>query len=88
MYLWVLVSETASLNVEGVATRLRPSVEQVVLPLDAAKGVKMAMGPTNSIAGDDHIHLGCCPQGVLQGRDVQLVTKVGADPLCKFGLQT
>ncbi len=46
MYLWILVSETVSLNVEGVATRLRPSVEQVALPLDAAKGVKMAMGPT------------------------------------------
>ncbi len=47
MYLWVLVSETVSLNVEGVATCLRPSIEQVALPLDAAKNVKMAMRPTN-----------------------------------------
>ncbi len=47
MYFWILVSETVSLNIEGVATCFRPSIEQVALPLDAAKIVKMAMGPTN-----------------------------------------
>ena len=43
----VLVAETVSWNVEGVASRLRPSVEHVTLPLDAAKCAKMAVGAIN-----------------------------------------
>ena len=46
-HLRVHVAETVSWNVEWVASRLGPSIEQVTLPLDAAKCAKMAMGAIN-----------------------------------------
>ena len=80
-----LVQETVSLNVKGIASRLWPSVEQVALPLYAAKRAKMAVWSANEIASDDCIQLSCCPQGSLFGRNTQIAAKVGPNPLSQFG---
>ena len=85
MYLWILVPETVSLNVKGVASRLRPSWEQLALPLDAAKRVKMAVWAADEIASDDSIQLVCGPQGSSLRRNIQFVAKVGPNPLSQFG---
>ncbi len=50
-----------AINVKGVALRLRSSVEQVTLPLDAAEGVQVAVGSANESASDDCIQLGGGP---------------------------
>ena len=50
-----------AIDVKGVASRLRSSVEQVALPLDAAEGVQVAVGAANEIASDDCIQLGGSP---------------------------
>ena len=57
-YLWIPVPETVALNVKGIASRLWPSVEQVALPLYAAKRAKMAVWSADEIASDDCIQLG------------------------------
>ena len=50
-----------AIDVKGVASRLRSSVEQVALPLDAAEGVQVTVGAANEIASDDCIQLGGSP---------------------------
>ena len=50
-----------AVDVERIASRLRSSVEQVALPLDAAEGVQVAVGAANEIASDDCIQLGGSP---------------------------
>jgi len=70
-----------AIDVKGVASRLRSSVEQVALPLDAAEGVQVAVGASNEIASDDCIQFGGGPQVPLLRRDAQLVAHVGTDPL-------
>ena len=85
MYLWIPVPETVALNVKGIASRLWPSVEQVSLPLYAAKRAKMAVWAADESASDDCIQLGGGPQVPLLRRDAQLVVHVGTDPLRQLG---
>ena len=74
-----------AIDVKGVASRLRSSVEQVALPLDAAEGVQVTVGAANEISSDDCIQLGGGPQVPLLRRDAQLVAHVGTDPLSQLG---
>ncbi len=50
---WILVPKTVALNIERIASCLRPTVEEFIFPLDASKRVEMAMWTTNEIASDD-----------------------------------
>ncbi len=87
MYLWILVPKTVALNIERIASCLRPTAEEFVFPLDASKRVEMAMWTANEIASDDCVQLNSVPQGTLLVRDIQLLTKISSNPLCKFSRQ-
>ena len=65
-----------------LALRLRSSIEQVALPLDAAERVQVAVRASNEIASDDCIQLGGCPQ-VASLR--QFVAQIGTNPLRQLG---
>jgi hypothetical protein len=72
-------------DVKRIASRLRSSVEQVALPLDAAERVQVSMRASNEITSDDCIQLGGCPQVASLWRDAQFVAQVGTDPLRQLG---
>ncbi len=69
--MWGLVPETmAIVSVKGVALRLRSSVEQVALQLDAAEGVQVAAGPPTRLPvmiafSSGAVHKSLCFGGVL-----------------------
>ena len=67
MYLWILVPKTVALNIERIASALRPTVEEFIFPLDASKRVETAMWTANEIAGDDcvAIHNGPSLSGIF-----------------------
>ncbi len=57
LHFWIPVPELMSVNVKGIASRLRSAVEEITLrlPLNAAKLVQVAMRSTHRIASDDCI---------------------------------
>jgi hypothetical protein len=81
MYLGNLVPKTVALNIERIASCLRPTVEQFIFPLDTSKCVKMAMWTVNEIASDDCVQLNSGPQRTFLVRDIQLLTKISSNPL-------
>jgi hypothetical protein len=87
MYLWILVPKTVALNIERIASGLRPTDEEFIFPLDASKRVEMAMWTTNEIASDDCVQLFSCPQRTFLVRDIHLITKISSNPLSQFGRQ-
>jgi hypothetical protein len=42
-YLWVFIPKSMTDDVEGIATRLGPPVEQVTFPFDATKRAQMTV---------------------------------------------
>ena len=66
-------------------------MKEFTLPLDAAEREDMAVRAADKIASDYGlgIQLGCCPQGALFGKDIQLITKVGptGNPFSQLGWQ-
>ena len=84
-YLWIPVPETVALNVKGIASRLWPSVEQVALPLYAAKRAKMAVwaadakilhpisGTISSAILDTILDVFCCVPELPLGEKYQVV---------------
>ncbi len=87
MYLWILVPKTVALNIERIASCLRPTVEEFIFPLDASKRVEMAMWTANEIASDDCVQLFSGPQRTFLARDIQLLTKISPNPFSQFGWQ-
>jgi hypothetical protein len=81
MYLWILVPKTVALNIERIASCLRPTVEEFIFPLDASKRVEMAMWTANEIASNDCVQLNSGPQRTYLVRDIQLLTKISSNPL-------
>ncbi len=72
MYLWILVSKTVALNIERIASCLRPTPEEFIFPLDASKRLDMAMWTANEIASDDCVQLNSGPQRILLVSVIQL----------------
>jgi hypothetical protein len=68
-------------NVERVATRLGPSVEQAALPLDATKRVKITMGTPNNIIEQNIVELSFSPLVLILVRNQEFFRKIGDDPL-------
>jgi hypothetical protein len=87
MYLWILVPKTVALNIERIASCLRPTVEEFIFPLDASKRVEMAMWTANEIASDDCVQLFSGPQRTFLARYIQLLTKISSNPFSQFGWQ-
>ena len=81
MYLWILVPKTVALNIERIASCLRPTVEKFTFPLDASKRVQMAMWTANKIESDDCVQLFSGPQRTFLVRDIHLLTKISSNPL-------
>jgi hypothetical protein len=70
MYLWILVPKTVALNIERIASCLRPTAEEFIFPLNASKRVEMAMWTANEIASDDCVQLNNGPQWTFLVRDI------------------
>jgi hypothetical protein len=87
MYLWILVPKTVALNIERIASGLRPIVEDFIFSLDASKRVEMAMWTANDIASDDCVQLFSGPQRTFLVRDIHLLTKISSNPLSQFDRQ-
>ena len=54
-YLRIFVSETMAVDVEGIAPRLRSSVEQVAFPFDATKRAQMTMRTTHYVVYENGV---------------------------------
>ncbi len=72
-YLWVLIPETMSDDIEGLASRLGPSVEQVAFPFDATKRAKTTMGTPNIVIEQNIVELSCSPLVLILVRDQEFV---------------
>ncbi len=59
-------------DVEGVATRLGPSVERIAFPFDATKRAKMTMGTPNNVIEQNIVELSCNPLVLILVRDQEL----------------
>ena len=80
-YLWVLVSKTMAVDVEGIASRLGPSVEVVTFPFDATKRAQMTVRTTHDVVDENGDEFSCCPLVLILVRNPQFVRKIRADPL-------
>jgi hypothetical protein len=68
-------------DVEGVALRLGPSVEQAAFPFDATKRAKITMGTPNNIIEQNIVELSCSPLVLIFVRDQEFFQKIGANLL-------
>ena len=68
-------------DVEGVASRLGPSVKQLAFPFDATKRAKMTMGAPNNVIEQNIVELSCSPLVLILVRDQEFFRKIGANPL-------
>ncbi len=68
-------------DVEGVASRLGPSVEQVAFPFDATKRAKITMGTPNNIIEHNIVELSCSPLVLILIREQEFFRKIGVNPL-------
>ncbi len=71
-------------NVEGVASRLGPSIEQFAFPFDATKRAKITMGTPNNIIEQNIVELNCSPLVLILVRDQEFFRKIGANPLSQL----
>jgi hypothetical protein len=85
-YLWVLIPETMPDDVEGVASRLGPSVEQVPFTFDASKRAKITIGTPNNIIEQNIVELSCSLLVLILVRDQEFFRKIGANPLGQLSL--
>ena len=76
-----MILETMPDDVEGVASRLGPSVEQVAFPFDANKRAKTTTGTPNNIIEQNIVELSCSPLVLILVRDQDFFRKIGANPL-------
>jgi hypothetical protein len=67
-------------DIEGVASRLGPSDEQVAFPFDATKRAKMTMGTPNNVIEQNIVELSCSPLVLILVRDQKFFRKIGANP--------
>ena len=52
-YLWIFVSETMAVDIEGITSSLWSSIEQITLPFDATKRAQMTVRATNDVIKDN-----------------------------------
>jgi hypothetical protein len=64
-YLWIFIQEMMANDLEGLASRLWPPVEQTAFPFDATKRAKMTVGtPNNVMLRSAAVHLSSFLSGI------------------------
>ena len=60
-------------DVEGIAPRLRPSVEEVTFPFDATKRAQVTVRTTHDVIDENGVEFSGCPLVLILVRNPQFV---------------
>ena len=67
-----------AVDVEGIAARLGPSVEEVTFPFDATKRAQMTVRTAHDsdVIDENGVEFSCCPLILILVRNPQFVRKI------------
>ena len=68
-------------DVDGIASRLGPSVEQVTFQFDATKRVQMTVWTLDHVIEQNGVEFSSCPLALNLVRNQQFFRKIGSNPL-------
>ena len=70
-----------AVDIEGIASSLWSSVEQITLPFDATKRAQMTVRTPNHVVEKNRVELSGCPFVLNLVGNQQFFRKIGTNPL-------